>query len=317
MMFDQQIVLGIMLAIIAAFCFNFAIILQKMGLNQVPIIDLGKNLKNLLMSVKLLFCNKSWLAGFLLGIFGWFFYVIAISLVSILVVTPIISIGLIIFVFAAWTILKEKIGLKEMIAIIMLILATIFLTQARISQVSIDLLSIAFPFLIYTIIMIIICIIFFILSRIYKETKVEGIFLIFIGAIFYSQGILFTNIFTQALFDTGINPIYFWEILFGFIYLDTHAWVVLSFYSMIFFNGSSILFYQAGLQKNKAISMYPIFNSITVVLPIFGGLFIFHQRFENNILFLISFILILISTFILSKFQATFENLKQISKETN
>ncbi|MHA1842757.1 MAG: hypothetical protein ACTSWE_00645 [Promethearchaeota archaeon] len=317
MMLVQQIFLGIILAIIAAFCFNFAIILQKLGLNQLPSIDLGKGFRNLLISIKLLFYNKYWLTGFLLGIFGWFFNVIAISQVSILVVAPIISIGLIIFVFAAWKILKEKIGLKEVISIGMLILATIFLMQARISQISIDLFSIAFPFLIYTIIMIMVSIIFFMLSRIYKETKLEGIFLIFIGAILYSQGILFTNIFTQALFNTGINPIYFWEILFGFIWLDTHVWVVLSFYCMIFFNGSSILFYQTGLQKNKAIFMYPIFNSITLLLPVFGSLFIFQQRFQNNILFLISLILILISTFMLSKFQAIFENIERISKEMN
>jgi len=311
MLLISTIILGMVLAIIAAFCFNFAVILQKLGLNDIPEVNFEKGIGGILNSFKLFFLNKFWLAGFLLGIAGWFPYIIAIGLVSVLVVSPIINIGLIIFVIAANRILKEKIGKLEYFSILLLLVATILLTLARISQVNIDINSIWVSFLIYFSCLILLSGGFFILSKMTKKSQKQGILLVFTGAILYSVGIIFTNLFTQSLLDANVNPLFFWEILFGFFWYKTHLWVSLSFYSMVFFNIVSIIFYQSGLQKNKAIIIFPIFNAITLIIPVLTGFFIFHQRFDNNLLFLLSLVLILVSTLILSRYQGNIENIQK------
>ena len=241
MILNPTYIFGTILAIIAAFSFNFAVILQKMGLNDIPEVELDTGFKGIINSFKNFFSNKFWVTGFFMGILGWFPYIISIGLVSILVVSPIISVGLIAFVIAANRILKEKIGLIEITSIGFLILATILLTFAQITEIYIDLISIIIPLLYYLLILIIISVGFFIFSRFTQDSKIEGILLIFTGAILYSLGIMFTNIFTQALSDANINPIFFWEILFGFLWYETHLWVFFSFYLMVIFNLISII----------------------------------------------------------------------------
>ena len=53
--------------------------------------------------------------------------------------------------------------------------------------------------------------------------------------------------------------------------------------------------------------MYPLLDTIALLLPIFAGLFVFQQSFTNYPLFLIALGFIVFATIILSKYQIALE----------
>jgi hypothetical protein len=311
------IILGISLALIATFCFNLAFILQKKGLTQgLPEINFEEGIKSVFKSFVAFFQNKTWITGFILGILGWFPYIISTGLVGILVVQPLMSLGLIILVIAAHRVLREKVTILEIIAIILLGIVPILVTSAGISDVNINLYSFVGHLIIFLGITLSIGFLCFIISKRKRKTPSEALFILFAGGIFYAFGLIFTNILAQAIADSHVFLLYFWEILFGIFWLDYyHLWLFLGFWGMVISNIISITFYQSAFQKGKALIMYPILNSFILIIPILAGLFVFNQGFMNYPLFFIAIFIVLMSNISLSKFQAKIETI-EVSKKS-
>ena len=301
-------ILGIFISIIASFCFNFGIVLQKKGLREGSEIKIEEGVRNLYNTFKEFSKNKSWLSGTLLGLIGMIPYTIAMGLVGIVVVQPLMSIGLLFFAIFAVKMLNEKITYYEIIAVGILIVSPILMALAGISNIFIDLYQFVIPFIIFLSPLIVLCIGFFFLSKQKRGTQFEGMFLMFIGAILYSIGAIFTNILAQAFIEANIFPLFFWEILFGIFWVDyLHLWMFISSWGMLVFYISSVIFLQSALQKSKALTIVPIQNAIMLIIPIIAGLFVFHQTFHNYILFAVALVLILISIISLSRFQVKIE----------
>jgi multidrug transporter EmrE-like cation transporter len=68
-------------------------------------------------------------------------------------------------------------------------------------------------------------------------------------------------------------------------------------------------FYQGAIQKGKAVVMYPILDSIALIIPLVAGLFVFQQTFENTFLFVIAIIFVMIGSLVLSRYQAEIETM--------
>lgn len=306
-------IFGISFALIATICFNLAIIYQKKALMAgLPDIEFDTGVGGVLTSFKAFFQNKTWLFGFSLGIIGWFPYIIAMGLVGILVVQPVMGVGLILFVFAANKILGEKVTIFEIIAIAMLGVAPILITFAGVSDVNIDLYSFVAPLSIFLAILISISVVCFYISKSKRGTNLEGLFIMFTGSILYALGAVFTNILAQAFKDSQVFPLFFWEMIFGIFWFEYfHLWLFLGFWGMAIFNVVSVAFYQSAFQKGKALIMFPILNSFSLIIPIIAGLFVFNQSFAVIYLFLIAIVLILIATLTLSRFQAEIETLEK------
>ncbi len=310
------IILGIVLALIATICFSMGFVFQKKGLMQgLPELAFNNGLKNLLYSFLEFFKNKIWIIGILLGIIGWVPFIIAVSLVGILVVQPMTSLGLIIFLISSVRILDEKVRKIEIYSAILLGIAPIVIAFSKISQIKIDLYGFVVPFLIFFITSIILSLVFYLIAKLKANTPLEGIFLTITGVILNAIGTIFTNIFTQAYNDANISiisPFGWAEILFGIFWFDIyHIWVCISLWGMGVFFLLGVLFYQIGFQKAKASIVYLIINSLSIIIPILVGLFIFKQRFENLYFFIIALGLIIFGVFNLSKFQARLENYNQ------
>ncbi|MHA2429786.1 MAG: hypothetical protein ACXACC_02015 [Promethearchaeota archaeon] len=301
-------ILGIFISIIASFCFNFGIVLQKKGLKEGSEIKIEEGVRNLYNTFKEFSKNKSWLSGTLLGLIGMIPYAIAMGLVGIVVVQPLMSIGLLFFVISAVKMLNEKITYYEIIAIGILIVSPILIALTGITNIFIDLYQFVIPFIIFLSPLFVLGIGFYFLSKQKRGTQFEGMFLMFIGAILYSIGAIFTNILAQAFTEANIFPLFFWEILFGIFWFDyLHLWMFISSWGMLVFYISSVIFLQSALQKSKALTIVPIQNAIMLIIPIIAGLFVFNQTFQNLILFLVALVLILISTISLSRFQVKIE----------
>ena len=314
------LIIGIILALITTFCFNLAIVLQKKGLSEGMglgfEIKIEEGLKSILKSFKGLLKNRFWLAGTILGILGWFPYIISIGMVGIIVTEPIMATGFIFFVIAANRILGEKVGILEYFAIGMLTISPVLIAFAGISEPFFSLTEFIPKltlFLIITVSTSITCLLY---TRRINNENIEGLLTMFGGAILFALGGIFTNILAQAYIQANVRFSWYFlfEIIFAIVWFlitssYAHLWVFLGFWGMVLFNVSSIPFYQGGFQKGKVLIMYPILDSMALLLPIFAGLFIFNQTFTNPILFTVALIFVIIGTIILSKYQVAIEQM--------
>ena len=307
------VITGVILALIATFCFNFGIVLQKKGLNEgLPELTLEGGVSGMGSSFLKYFKNRFWALGFALGIIGWIPYVIAQGMVGVLVVQPVMGVGLVILVIFANLMLGERISSYEVIAIGMMVIAPVLITFSGISDVQIDLVEFLIPFILFTLILIISIIICVFLGRKQKNEERSSIFKIFVAGILSSLAAIFTNIFAQAFVDASINilSLFGWaEVLFGIFWFEYyHFWVFIGLWGLGFFFLTSMIFQNNGMQKGKAVILWPIQNSLSLIIPVLAGFMVFRQTVAGLLLFLLAMLLILIATIVLSKYQAEFES---------
>ena len=321
-------IIGIILALITTFCFNIGIVYQKKGLKEAKVrgieIKTEEGFISLIKTFLKLFKVKWWLIGAILGVGGWFPYIISIGMVGILVTEPVMATGFIFFVPAAMQILKERVGIIEYIAIGILTISPILIGLAGISDVDIDLYEFVAPLIIFLAITLTICFISLTLAKKKRGKSSEGLFVMFGGAILFALGGTATNVLAQALIQTGEGFQWYtiFELPFGIFWFFlggtyAHLWVFLGFWMMAVFNLSSLPYYQGGFQKGKILIMYPILDSIALLLPITAGLFVFKQTFSNIYLFIIAVVLSVLATIVLSKYQVAIETLDTVKREVN
>ena len=310
-----SLILGITLALIATLFMNIGIILQKKGLKEGPKLNLDDGMLKLFKNFLRYFKNKSWATGFILGNIGWIPYLIAQGFVGIIVVQPLQSAGLILMALIASRYLDEKISISEIIAVCMLIFAPIVIVFSGVSSIQIDLKFIIQPLLAFLAIVFAIIFIFIAISRKQKDNQWKGMLKVMTAGLFFSLGGMFANIFTQAWNDASINlisPFGWAEVMFGIAWFEFyHAWIFFSLYGFLIFDSMGIIYQNIGLQKGRAVVLWPIQSSINLIVPVMGGLLIFRQSVNNVMLFSIAIVMILVATIILSKFQADLEQLER------
>ena len=319
-----NVILGIVLALVTTLCFNLGIVYQKKGLSQGSQsgteIKLEDGFKSVIKTFIKLFKNKSWAFGALIGIIGWIPYIISIGLVGIIVTEPVMATGFIFFVIAANRILHEKVGIIEYMAIAMLTISPILIALAGISDVEIDLIGFIPSLIIFLTISVSISIISLFYAKKKRNSAIEGLLIMFGGAILFALGGVSTNILAQAFIQAN-DSFHWYDIfqlpfgIFWFFFTSSYPylWVFIGFWMMAFFNLLSVPYYQGGFQKGKILIMYPILDSIALLLPIFAGLIVFQQTFKCYWLFIIAVILILIASLILSKYQVAIEQMESES----
>ncbi len=310
-----QVVTGIVLALIATPLFNLAVVFQKMGLKKSPDIVFDKGIKGITLPFKEIIKNKWWVLGAILGVIGWFPYIISMAFVGFIVSEPINSIGIIIVVVAANRILKEKLRWYEFVAILLLSVSPILIAFSGISNVSIDLYQMVFPLIIFLIVSFGLTFFFVFMAIRKKGTPTEGLYIMVIGAFFLALGGVFTNILAHAMAQSNILPtFFFWvEIGFGIFWFDyPHLWVFISWWGLAICNLCSFAFYQSAFQKARVSIAFPIIDSIGLSIPILAGMFVFRNTFDNYILFFIAIFLIFIGTISLGRFQ---EKIRSIDKK--
>ncbi|MHA2289773.1 MAG: hypothetical protein ACXABG_13395 [Promethearchaeota archaeon] len=314
-------IIGITLAVITTFCFNIGIVYQKKGLKEAKLkgveIKTEKGIIHIMKTFGKLFRVRSWAIGAVLGVVGWFPYIISIGMVGVLVTEPVMATGFIFFVPAAMKILKERVGIIEYIAIGLLTISPILIGLAGISDVALDLNEFVPSFVIFLAVSLTVCIISLTMAKKKRGKSTEGLFIMFGGAILFALGGSATNILAQALIQTGEGFQWYtlFQLPFGifwFLFGGTiaHLWVFLGFWMMAVFNLSSLPYYQGGFQKGKILIMYPILDSIALLLPITAGLLVFKQTFANFPLFFIALICSVFATIVLSKYQAAIETME-------
>jgi len=302
------VTLGIILVLIATPMFNLALVFQKMGLRQGPEIRFDKGFVGVLKTFREIAKNKWWLLGAILGVIGWFPYIMSIGLVGFMVAEPINSMGIIIVVIAANRILGEKVTWYEFLAISILAISPILIAFAGISEVAIDLYEMVIPLTIFLIITFSITIGSFVFSQKKRGTKLEGFFVMLTGSFFLALGGVFTNILANIL--VNVQPTWYIgiEIFFGIFWFIfggsyVHLWIFIGWWGLAICNIASFAFYQSAFQKSRMAVVFPILDSVGLSIPIIAGILVFKQTFNNYFLFFLAIFLIFIGTSVLGRFQ--------------
>ncbi|MEA2375883.1 MAG: hypothetical protein QOD53_2346 [Thermoleophilaceae bacterium] len=110
-MIDSSDLLGLASAAVAAACFDGAVVFQALEAREIPTAG-GMRLSMLPQ----LFRRPRWLAATGLAALGWPFQLVALSLASLTLVQPTLSLGLVLLLLMGARMLRERIGAREAVA---------------------------------------------------------------------------------------------------------------------------------------------------------------------------------------------------------
>jgi hypothetical protein len=262
-------VLAALLGIVAYSMVNIGFFLQKRAAAALPAIestDASTNMKNFLT-------NKMWLIGFSLTIIQMIPFWIALSLGSISVVTPMIGVGLIVFVVLSATVGKEPISKSEYFGIAGIVIGLVLIgitTQSDTRVWSLQDMVVVFlspGSLLFLIILLVVSIGFTVVC-IGLKYRGADILLGISSGIFASFGAIFSKAFMTG-FDDRVGG--------GFLFaLGSMAWWIF-FIGLIVANGASLVEQQMGFQKGKGVILISIFNVVTVMVPSLSGVIMFNE----------------------------------------
>ena len=106
--------LHILFALATGACAGVGIFLQKRSFNKH-------------ISIKRSIKSKTWLAGTLMGVLSFIFYVLAFKYGPITIVQPITNVSILVAAFLGITFLQEQLDLKEAIGFIIMFMGVIML----------------------------------------------------------------------------------------------------------------------------------------------------------------------------------------------
>jgi len=119
-----SLVIGLVLALATAAAFNWSWVAQHTITSQLPRLELRRPV----WSLKLLFAHRRWLVAFLVGVAGWFFYVLALRLAPLSLVQSVSAGGLGLLGIFATRASGESLPRREWVGIGMAIAGLLFLS---------------------------------------------------------------------------------------------------------------------------------------------------------------------------------------------
>ena len=274
---------GISLALLATMFFNYAPLLMKISLGEMPEIT-GKTFW---ASIKRMLTNKRWLTGMCVSITGGVFYFLALDLAGVTIVQPLLNFGFIMLAIAANRMLGEKLDVSAKIAIGLLIIMPVFITLGNVAQ-PLPLSNYA-GMLWFSLGCVAIIGVLFALSQ-----KIVVLWGLTTGV---SLGIsaLFMQWFT-LLFFAGVKAT---GNLFTALGMAIGPGLISLFGNIV----ANVVFMQIGLQKSPASRFNPINGTINMITTIIGGMLLFGQVVGNWWFYSVGLMIGVIGVVLLSKYQ--------------
>jgi multidrug transporter EmrE-like cation transporter len=262
-------VLAIFLGIISYTALNIGMALQKKGAASLPKINtqkLGQNIKNF-------FTCRPWVIGFVLVFLQWISLSHALDLAPVSVITPLMSIGMVALLIFAYFYLKEPITKVELLGILAIIGGIVLLgvttprgeedltyEDALIQLSSVGAILFLVLFFLLSLFVMILCVV-----RKYKNADI--LFSISAGVADALGAVLLRGFMAGADFQD-------WSEVGAVARL--WSWWVLMFV-MVSVNFSATIYLQIAYQRGKAVIVAPIFASLAIVIPVFGGILVFNE----------------------------------------
>jgi drug/metabolite transporter (DMT)-like permease len=277
-------IFGILLAILAAAMFTVGAIGQKKAVQDLPEIKMS-DISTMTNMVK----NKAWAISTVIGLLGGLPYILSQIFIGIGYTQLLMATGLILLAFLATRTLNESLGKLEWSGIIIILVGTVLLGLAQLSDVNVTLST---PGLFTN------ALIFYIIFGVAIATGLLLYRFTDWGAaknMAINSGIWFgVGACSSQIGSLGLEE---GNILIAFI----------GFLVLIGGNVIGTVVVQIAFQKGKAIMAIPLQSAGNYLIPVFAGIILFQQIFLYSFLFWPSVILIMCGVFLLSRIQAEIE----------
>ena len=299
----MDILIGFICGFIATIAFNVAPIMQKSGFNQISKQFPGKEPFPLGQLLK----NKIWFFGFLVNLIGGVPYIIALSNLGVSVLQPLTAFGYILLVYVAVKKLGEKLTKTGIIGVVVLALMPLFLTLSAVTNTTANMLDIVplTTIIIFTVICGIASLVLAIVDMIAKNKKHSSLLWAITSGLLAGLG----SIWGQAIFtfvqsggynlfrDLGLVP----EKLAA---ADPYVvGAIVSVIPTLVFTVIGFIGQQVGYKKGNASLVYPVTQSVNIIVSITGGIMIFGQIVGVPACYAIAIAFTLIGTLLVGKFQ--------------
>ena len=280
-----DLIVGILLAFLAAAMFSVGAIMQKKAVQEMPDIKLSD-----MDTIKPMLKNRPWVIGTIIALGGGGPYIASQYFISIGFTQLLLASGLIILVFLANRWIGEKIGRLEWAGITVIVIGTICLGLAEITSVK--------PSLLFDPGFLVNSIIFYIVFGsvivgsllLYKLSDWgAGKNMAILSGIFFGVGA-----FSSQIGTLGLHNLNFLIIAFGYL-------------ALLIGNAVGTLIVNIAFQKGKAVMVIPLQSAGNYLIPVFAGLIIFQQTFTYDFLFWPAVLFIMVGVFLLSRIQAELE----------
>ncbi|MHA1132542.1 MAG: hypothetical protein ACTSQI_00890 [Candidatus Helarchaeota archaeon] len=277
-------ILGILLAILAAAMFTVGAIGQKKAVQDLPEIKMG-DVSTMTPMLK----NKIWVICTIIAVIGGAPYIASQSYIGIGYTQLLMSTGLIILAVLAIKMLNENLGKLEWSGILLILLGTVFLGLAQLSDVNVTLST----------------------PGLFNNAL---IFYLIFGGMIAASLIIYKITEWGAAKNMAINSGLWFGIgacssQIGTLGLEEGNLVIAAAGFLILLAGNAVgtLVIQIAFQKGKAVMAIPLQSAGNYLIPVFAGLVLFQQTFIFGILFWPSVICIMCGVFLLSRIQAEME----------
>lgn len=282
-----NVVLGISLMLTATTLMNIGQVVQKKAVDQLPPLEEQSATQN----VKGVVTSKLWLFGWLLTTSAMVFNWLALGHVDMSISQPLIAWGLVVLIIASRVILKEEITKKEgigiglaVIGVVLLGMTATFTEQPNEVDIIVGNYITGFAILCYIIFYGIIATLWIISAR--RKYKDAGVNFAIIAGTFSVLGLTFSKGSSQLMTALGLSGAmkigWFWVLLIVFMVHSTLA----------------IACQQMSYQKGKSVVVSPIFNMVSIVLPMFTGFLVFGEQI--SLFKILSMVIIVAGAFLLS-----------------
>lgn len=287
---------GVIFAILSGVATNMGTVLQKKVVNEIP--SDSKLMGTLIR-------NKLWVIGLLLGfVVGAIFYMIAQSFIGPALIPGFMNSGLIILVIGSLYILNEELRKKELVGIVIMIIAIFLLGLSRfsidINSANILDMSFLIRLSIFTLLLSIFSVLFEILQRSLEIWR--GVFL----ALFSGNMFALSNLWISILVGT-IGKIFTGNFLMGELFLFLFSTIIL-----ILSNIFGVIQIQKAFRIGQASNLVMIQQVPIQVCPIliYFLIFLLQPPSTISIIYLTaSIFLIILSAYLLGQRQAKMEQI--------
>jgi uncharacterized membrane protein len=279
-------IVGIVLAIMAAFMGSYSLFIQKRELNSLPRLE-GKDF---FKTLKAFVSCRPWLAAQALAILGTTLHAIALGMAPMTIVQTINTSGIVVLALLAIYKLGEEASLIDWVGIGSILLGLVFMAVTMTAKTDEFYYN---PLVLWFLVVFLLgssLLAFF--NGMKKKSETAPIFIAVGTAILVGTNAIWIKVGMQEIWGR------FWDQNLGAALSTPYLYVI-----VIFAVGTQIL-QQVALQRGKAIIVMPIINGISNLIPIIVGVIVFHERWPTSgfmiVLRLISIVMVIGGAILLS-----------------
>ncbi|MHA1793267.1 MAG: hypothetical protein ACTSVI_11525 [Promethearchaeota archaeon] len=305
-----DIIIGSSLIIISTVFSNYSQIIQKQAINTFDSASEDRSL----IDIRALLKNKRWVAGIILMLIAGVPFLFGVPFIGISVAQPLTAIGYLVIAWFGIKILNEKLTRMHYLAIIILMVMPLFLSLASVSNVTIDVLSNenVGAFIMVLLVFASIILVQFILTQL-KSIRVKINFEWMQWATLSGSCYAFGAILLQATFSAlssgGLEFIRDAGRLLPLLFQGNESVMlaaVIAVLSLIV-NFLGLFFMQVGYKKGDATNVYPVAQSVNILLSVTIGIFVFGQVINSWFFYMLALVFTVFGTLILGKYQGALE----------